>query len=177
MSGHGITHQWNDRTHAFSISPCGLLPRVSAWVVAVAQRIVTVVCGVDSRQRYRQHACASNTHTHIHTHVTDCSIWTSKCKCGARHKRVGDRTAAKLETPFCVPRWTVHRTKSGFFMSTLYVRGIQRCCDPLVRLSVCITPLANKKLSYRRGTARCVVSIEILPIATQQCRNYLYDKS
>ena len=34
-----------------------------------------------------------------------------------------------------------------------------------------------KKLSYRRGTARCVVSIEILPIATQQCRNYLYDES
>ena len=34
-----------------------------------------------------------------------------------------------------------------------------------------------KKLSYRRGTTRCVVSIEILPIATQQCRNYLYDKS
>jgi len=30
-----------------------------------------------------------------------------------------------------------------------------------------------KKLSYRRGTARCVVSVEILPIATQQCRNYL----
>ena len=24
---------------------------------------------------------------------------------------------------------------------------------------------------------RCVVSIEILPVATQQCRNYLYDKS
>ena len=35
----------------------------------------------------------------------------------------------------------------------------------------------NKKLSYRRGIARCFVSIEILPIATQQCRNYLYDKS
>ena len=35
----------------------------------------------------------------------------------------------------------------------------------------------NKKLRYRRGTARCVVSIEILPIAMQQCRNYLYDKS
>ena len=34
-----------------------------------------------------------------------------------------------------------------------------------------------KKLSYRRGTARCVVSVEILPITTQQCRNYLYDKS
>jgi len=35
----------------------------------------------------------------------------------------------------------------------------------------------DNKLSYRRGTARCVVSVEILPIATQQCRNYLYDKS
>jgi len=28
--------------------------------------------------------------------------------------------------------------------------------------------LYNKKLSCRRGTARCVVSVEILPIATQQ---------
>jgi len=35
----------------------------------------------------------------------------------------------------------------------------------------------NKKSSYRQGTARCVVSVEILPIATQQCRNYLFDKS
>jgi len=31
----------------------------------------------------------------------------------------------------------------------------------------------NKKLSYRRGTARCVVSVEILPVATQHCRKYL----
>jgi len=35
----------------------------------------------------------------------------------------------------------------------------------------------NKKLRYRRGTARCVVSVEILPIAKQQCRKYLDDKS
>jgi len=34
-----------------------------------------------------------------------------------------------------------------------------------------------KKLSYRRGIALRVVSVEISPIATQQCRNYLYDKS
>ena len=39
------------------------------------------------------------------------------------------------------------------------------------------TDKLNKKLSYRRGTARCVVSVEMLPTATQQCRNYLYDKS
>ena len=32
----------------------------------------------------------------------------------------------------------------------------------------------DKKLNYRRGTARCVVSVKILPTATQQCRNYLY---
>jgi len=32
-----------------------------------------------------------------------------------------------------------------------------------------------KKLSYRRWTARYVVSVETLPVATQQCRNYLYD--
>ena len=38
-------------------------------------------------------------------------------------------------------------------------------------------PKPNKKLSYRRGTARCVVSVEILPTATQQCRNYLYDNN
>jgi len=41
----------------------------------------------------------------------------------------------------------------------------------------CVHWINNKKLSYRRGTARCVVSVEILPVATQQCRNYLYDKS
>jgi len=30
----------------------------------------------------------------------------------------------------------------------------------------------NKKLSHRRGNARCVVSVETLPIAAQQRRNY-----
>ena len=37
--------------------------------------------------------------------------------------------------------------------------------------------LYQQEASYRRGTAGCIVSVEILPIATQQCRNYLYDKS
>ena len=37
--------------------------------------------------------------------------------------------------------------------------------------------LQDKKLSYRRVTARCVLSVVILPITSQQCRNYLYDKS
>ena len=34
-----------------------------------------------------------------------------------------------------------------------------------------------QKLSYHRVTARCVLSVVILPTATQQYRNYLYDKS
>jgi len=41
----------------------------------------------------------------------------------------------------------------------------------------CIASRGNKKFSYRRGTARCILSDEVLLIATQQCRNYLYDKS
>ena len=60
-------------------------------------------------------------------------------------------------------------------------RGMSVCLCVCVSLClfVCLSVGHKnyKKLSYRRGTARCVVSIEILPIATQQCRNYLYDKS
>ena len=40
-----------------------------------------------------------------------------------------------------------------------------------------LTSAYYKKLCYRRVTARCVLSVVILPITTQQCRNYLYDKS
>ena len=40
-----------------------------------------------------------------------------------------------------------------------------------------VSNLVNKKLSYPRETARCVVSVEILPTATQRCRNYLCNKS
>ena len=36
---------------------------------------------------------------------------------------------------------------------------------------------SRKELPVVNSAARCVVSVEILPIATQQCRNYLYDKS
>ena len=41
----------------------------------------------------------------------------------------------------------------------------------------CNEDVPNKKLSYRRVTARCVLSVAILQITTQQCRNYLHDKS
>ena len=44
-------------------------------------------------------------------------------------------------------------------------------------LVICTCHSSNKKLSHRRGTAWCVVSVETLPIAMQHCRNYLYEKS
>ena len=40
-----------------------------------------------------------------------------------------------------------------------------------------LIPERYKKLSYCLVTARCVLSVAILQITTQQCRNYLYDKS
>ena len=60
----------------------------------------------------------------------------------------------------------------------IYHQIIPDPCLSVARVTpTCDRYKLDKKLSYRRGTARCVVSIEILPIATQQCRNYLYDKS
>ena len=47
----------------------------------------------------------------------------------------------------------------------------------LISPSSQVTSNKYKKLSYRRVTARCVLSVVVLPITTQQCRNYLYDKS
>ena len=44
-------------------------------------------------------------------------------------------------------------------------------------MTAAFVTVIDKKLSYRRVTARCVLSVVILPITTQQCRNYLYDKS
>jgi len=48
------------------------------------------------------------------------------------------------------------------------------------KLKICLDvawEYVNKKHSYRRVSARCVLSLVILPITAQQCRNYLYDKS
>jgi len=47
------------------------------------------------------------------------------------------------------------------------------CADSSRNMSMSL----YKKLSYRRGIARCVVSVQILPVATQQCKNYMYDES
>ena len=46
-------------------------------------------------------------------------------------------------------------------------RGVAMVTWPALNFGIPIT--LYKKLSYRHGTARCVVSVEILPIVTQQC--------
>jgi len=56
----------------------------------------------------------------------------------------------------------------------IFVRGIlKKTWHKITHLST----KCNKKLRYRRVTARCVLLVVILPVTTQQCRNYLYDNS
>ena len=77
-------------------------------------------------------------------------------------------------------RRTARRSASVENLSTaaqLQLKRLDMTVNILVVFEASDHQIKYKKLSYRRGTARCVVSIEILPIATQQCRNYLYDKS
>jgi len=51
-------------------------------------------------------------------------------------------------------------------------------CFVLLDFGLCHFPSSSVSLGTRsRGTARCVVSVEVFPVATQQCRNYLCDKS
>jgi len=52
-----------------------------------------------------------------------------------------------------------------------------QCAKKCAQSFSSLSGITEKKLSYRQGTARCVVSVEILLIAVQQCRNCLYDKS
>jgi len=65
-------------------------------------------------------------------------------------------------------RRTDGRTTDRYIDPALYTMWATTICEP---------SLESTKLSYRRVTARCVLSVVILPITMQHCRNYLYDKS
>jgi len=96
---------------------------------------------------------------------------------GVYRRFLRTKTCAQTTRVSCTPRTSCERTvcrpdptrrvnMSVFFSTEVFIvnwRADVRKC--------------NKKLSYRRGIARCVVSVKILPIAKQQCRKYLYDKS
>jgi len=79
----------------------------------------------------------------------------------------------RLLADFFVFRRQLKKCKNAFLKSEKKrkILILEHWCFPLFNLGI------YKNLRYRRGTARCVVSVEILPTATQQCRNYLYDKS
>ena len=73
------------------------------------------------------------------------------------------------------PRSNWQRMKASRCVSTEQAQD-SLCSSLFTR--TCVLPASRlNKLSYRRGTALCVVLVEILPIAKQQWRNYLYDKS
>ena len=75
---------------------------------------------------------------------------------------------ARRRSTSCITPATVERVVAE------YTKFITR---QSLRRKNCVDWINNNKLCYRRGTAQCVVSVEILAIATQQCRNYLYNKS
>ena len=120
--------------------------------------------------------------------LTSCSQFTKHPTADFLYRTSRDRRAwsifgsctSQLITLWCHNRWT-HGAKYNMMPLLPLCRhhGGRKnheilWCTLLLLVTVTTT---NKKLSYRRGTARCVVSIEILPIATQQCRNCLFDKS
>ena len=86
----------------------------------------------------------------------------------------GKRVVKRVCVFVCIFSWNSLSNKSEFIVLIFsgYLWFIFMMC-------IWNVPAAkiNEKLSCRRGTARCIVSVEISSIATQQCRNYLYDKS
>jgi len=79
----------------------------------------------------------------------------------------------------CFINWLVRITvlKASYVLRQMKFTLISKNYEHAMSITWRVVYWHYKKLSYRRGTARCIVSIEILPIAMQQCRNYLYDKS
>ena len=59
--------------------------------------------------------------------------------------------------------FTIGRVITDYWQTVHALWSGNRC--PAERRKTAV--INYKKLSYRRGTARCVVSVEILPIATQ----------
>ena len=99
-----------------------------------------------------------------------CIMGTARMVCDGRGSvclSVAARTPRRNST-------SVQRANAG--NQSIFVYYGMTKCRPTTR-SKKASVSKNKKLSYRRVTARCVVSVVILPIATQQYRNYLHDKS
>ena len=82
-----------------------------------------------------------------------------------------------------VRRDTIRSASAALYARKLITSPINNAARGIARWAtarLCLNVYAvseNKKLSYRRVTARCLLSVVILPITTQQCRKYLYDKS
>ena len=106
--------------------------------------------------------------------------FTSKCQRLPQVFRLRESSGSIFKRDRCLPLYASACVRITSSWLVGYIESIEHERIMHVALPTRIVShaaLQDKKLSYRRGTARCVVSVEVLPIATQQCRNYLYDKS
>ena len=146
------------------------------------------VCAVRRRRRRAGASCVSVDTRRRHVATTRCARRDSDCDqptTGRRSTSDGDEPSSCSATTSDVNDSATHRRRhhrsSHFHVTHTQTHTRTHAHTRLTALFPGLpsgpVPERYKKLSYRRGTARCVVSVEILPVATQQCRNYLYDKS
>ena len=133
---------WHQKTRVPAVS-CGVICVMLRFAVVVEHRLVT------DRHRHRHRPMASTA-----------DAWHRAVKTWGLTARIGYLTALPFSENVNV-RFLVCLFSYAAVIS-VFVRWLKLASGGR----------SNKKLSYRRGTARCVMSIEILPIATQQCRNY-----
>ena len=87
-------------------------------------------------------------------------------------------TSPYVKLVYAFASLTSHSGSRHHAPCSINVTHINQSIDQVIKSKRTRPPLTSqhKKLSYRRGTARCAASVEILPVATQQCTNYLYDE-
>jgi len=111
----------------------------------------------------RLHGMISRDPWHCHT-LNEISALSTQTQLQAQSTKRPERNSKRQQC-------TVYRRYSSHTMTPCLLH-----CK-LLHYKLLIAVSIYKKLSYRQGTVWCIMSVEILPTAMQQCRNYLYDKS
>ena len=96
------------------------------------------------------------------------------------NQRPASKNSTKRSRIFCPPvglQATCSATQGALPVVISVAFTLTLCFPRQTTGRIMIFVWRYKKLSYRGVTARCVLSVVILPITTQQYRNYKYDKS
>ena len=186
-SGHSPVSQIATHILSSTVSPTALNSsagtssgpvalRLAVWRMtrATSERSVGGSCSQYSCSGNLKFVCESAEiclRTGRHTHRQNTFITCAKCAWGSRWGETGVisprvRWYASVRTPLVCPAVTEWVGAAAGERRRASHQASATC-----KLAV------YKKLSYRRETARCALSVEILPTATQKCRNYLHDKS